>query len=95
MIIHVKPDKNHRPTYIYENEPVNRHPDLPPGAIAIGDVFHAIARAIRFIYRAIWTVLGILAIISILQIGHYRATHEPHIPVNNSGKSASEIIADS
>lgn len=95
MIIHVKPDKNHRPTYIYENEPVNRHPDLPPGAITIGDVFHKIARTIKFIYKAIWTVIAILALISLLQIGHYRATHETHIPVDNSGKSISEIIADS
>ena len=53
MIIHVKPDKNHRPTYIYENEPVNRHPNLPPGAITVGDVFHFIGRFIKGIITAI------------------------------------------
>lgn len=66
MIIHVKPDKNHRPTYIYENEPVNRHPDLPPGAITIGDVFCFIGRVIKEFFRILPYFIFIFIIISFL-----------------------------
>ena len=59
MIIHVKPDKNHNPTYIYEDEPVNRHPDLPPGAITIGDVFHAIGRTIKCIIITVQVIVAL------------------------------------
>ena len=57
MLIHVKPDKNHRPTYIYEDD--RKHPDLPPGAITVGDVFHAIGQTIKCIIITVQVIVAL------------------------------------
>ena len=79
MIIHVKPDKNHNPTYIYEDEPVNRHPDLPPGAITIGDIFHFLGRAIKWTIKAIITIITICLIIGTIQTANYYRSQDTSI----------------
>ncbi|RHV88039.1 hypothetical protein DXA97_07610 [Clostridium sp. OF09-36] len=81
MIIHVKPDKNHRPTYIYENEPVNRHPNLPPGAITVGDVFHFIGRFIKGIITAIQMIIAIAVLAYVLFFSRiHKSSTDIHTP---------------
>ena len=63
MIIHVKPDKNHNPTYIYEDD--RKHPDLPPGAITVGDLFSFIGKFLVFLFKLIPTIALILVIMSV------------------------------
>lgn len=66
MIIHVKPDKNHNPTYIYEDD--RKHPDLPPGAITVGDVFSFIGKFLVFLFKLIPTIALILVIMSVFHV---------------------------
>ncbi len=108
MIIHVKPDQNHRPTYIYEEEEEEqRHPDLPPGAITVGDVFRAIKKGVNKVVRVIKVIRNIIGILIItwgivsliLMSARKPNTSYINIPVNTqgnhfSGMSAAELIAN-
>ena len=107
MIIHVKPDQNHRPTYIYEeDEEEQRHPDLPPGAITVGDVFRAIEKGVNAVVRVIKVIrniIGILVItwciVSLILMSARKPSTYINTPINksinHSGKSAAEMIAGS
>lgn len=76
MIIHVKPDKNHNPTYIYEDE--RKHPDLPPGAITVGDLFSFIGKIIIFLFKLIPTVALILVVMYVLHVSDIATgRHQP------------------
>lgn len=76
MIIHVKPDKNHNPTYIYEND--QRHDGLPPGAITVGDLFCFIGKFIIFLFKLIPTVALIFVVMYVLHTSNsITGRHQP------------------